>query len=157
VTALNYKRDEIIASIRLYEKQPGQGRTDLAHINASIKIFEASGDPKEMTRSMDTHPMFGRGEPIALCKEVLAIGPKPARELASHEMESKGLNTGDKVFSEGCSLSAHPFFAAASLGAPDCAQQEERGCADLAAALNLGRPRSAAALLHLPDPQRALS
>ena len=49
---------------------------------------------------MDTLLMFRRGEPMALCKEVLATGPKSTRELALRVMDSKGLNTGDKVLAK---------------------------------------------------------
>jgi hypothetical protein len=83
VTTLRSKRDEILLSIRLYEERIKQARADLAHINAAIKIFEASGDPMEMGRYVDTHRLMKRGVPIALCKEALASGPKSTRDLAS--------------------------------------------------------------------------
>jgi hypothetical protein len=100
VTTLKSKRDEILFSIRLYEDRIKQARADLAHVTAAIRIFEASGDPKEMSRYVDTHRMFKRGEPIAVCKEALASGPKSTRELALHVMQSKGLDTGDKVLAK---------------------------------------------------------
>ncbi len=55
VTTLRSKRDEIVSSIRLYEKQLEQARSDLAHINAVIRVFEATGDPKDMPRYVDVH------------------------------------------------------------------------------------------------------
>src|ERR1700685_927582 len=97
VTTLRSKRAEIVQSIKLYEKQLDQARADLGHISAAIKIFEASGDPKDMTKYVDTHRMLKRGEPVALCKEALATGPKTTKELALHVMAAKGLDTGDKV------------------------------------------------------------
>jgi hypothetical protein len=42
VTTLKRKREEIAASIKLYEKQIAQARSDLAHVTAAIRIFEAS-------------------------------------------------------------------------------------------------------------------
>ena len=48
VTTLRSKRDEIIHSIRLYERQLEQARADLAHITAAIRIFEAGGNAKDM-------------------------------------------------------------------------------------------------------------
>jgi hypothetical protein len=39
VTTLRYKRDEIVASIKLYERQLEQARADLAHVMAAIRIF----------------------------------------------------------------------------------------------------------------------
>jgi hypothetical protein len=100
VTTLRSKRDEIELSIRLYEGRIKQARADLAHINAAIKIFEASGDPQEMGRYVDTHRLMKRGEPIDLCKEALASGPKSTRELALYVMEAKSLDTGDKVLAK---------------------------------------------------------
>jgi hypothetical protein len=101
VTTLRRKRDEIAASIRLYEQQLAQARADLAHVTAAIRIFEASGDPKGMARYVDTHRLFKRGEPIALCKQALASGPKTTRDLAKHVMASKGLDVADKVLVKG--------------------------------------------------------
>ena len=37
---------------------------------------------------------------MAVCKEALASGPKSTRELALAVMESKGLDTGDKVLAK---------------------------------------------------------
>jgi len=100
VTTLRAKRDEIAASIRLYEQQLAQARADLAHVTAAIRIFEATGDPRKMTRYVDTHRLMKRGESMTLCKDALASGPKTTRELAEHVMTAKGLNTGDKVLAK---------------------------------------------------------
>src|SRR5271165_923573 len=100
VTTLKSKRDEILLSLRLYDERIKQARADLAHINAAIKIFEASGDPKEMGRYVDTHRLMRRGEPIEICKQALANGPKSTRELALAVMQAKDLDTGDKVLAK---------------------------------------------------------
>src|SRR5689334_17511467 len=101
VTTLRRKRKEIAASIQLYERQIAQARADLAHVEAAIKIFEASGDRKSMTRYVDTHRLFKRGEPVAICKAALASGPKTTRELAAIVMKAKGLDPNDKVLAKG--------------------------------------------------------
>jgi hypothetical protein len=75
VTILRFKRDQIVHSIRLYERQLEQARADLAHVTAAIRIFEASGNAKDMPRYVDTHRLFKRGEAMMLCKEALASGP----------------------------------------------------------------------------------
>jgi hypothetical protein len=62
VTTLRRKRDEIVSSIRIYERQLEQARADLAHIQAAIRLFEASGDPKDIPRYMDLHRLFKRRE-----------------------------------------------------------------------------------------------
>ncbi len=46
VTTLKSKRQEIVQSIRLYEKQIAQAPADLALVTASIRILEASGVSK---------------------------------------------------------------------------------------------------------------
>jgi hypothetical protein len=100
VTTLRSKREEIQASIKLYEDRIKQARADLAHVTAYIKIFEASGDPEDMPRYVDVYRLFARGEQITLCKEALATGQKSTRDLALHVMEAKGLDVGDKVMAK---------------------------------------------------------
>lgn len=98
VTTLRRKRDEISASIKLYERQIAQSRADLAHVSAAIKIFEASGDVKDAQRYVDVHRLFKYREAWALCRAALeANGPMTTRELALAAMKAKGLGTGDKV------------------------------------------------------------
>lgn len=97
VTTLAAKRVEIEAAISNYEKRLAQARADLAHVSACIAIFEASGEPSEAGPYVDVHRLFSRGEPMALCREALASGPKTTRELALCVMASKGLDTGDRV------------------------------------------------------------
>jgi hypothetical protein len=102
VTTLRSKRDEIVHSIRLYERQLEQARADLAHVTAAIRIFEATGDPKDMPRYVDVHRLFARGEPMTLCKAAMAEhGPMTTKELVQHLMKAKGLDVGDKVLAKG--------------------------------------------------------
>jgi hypothetical protein len=100
VTTLRTKRDEIVHSIRLYERQLEQARADLAHINAAIRLFEASGNAKDMPRYVDVHRLFKRREPIELCKAALANGPMTTKELVQYLMKVKGLDGGDKVLAK---------------------------------------------------------
>lgn len=100
VTTLRSKRDKIIHSIRLYERQLEQARADLAHVTAAIRIFEATGDRKEMGRYVDTHRLFKRREAIDLCKQALASGPMTTKELTAHLMKVKSLDVGDKVLAK---------------------------------------------------------
>jgi hypothetical protein len=101
VTTLRRKRDEISASIRLYEKQLAQARADLAHVTAAIRIFSASGSPKAMSRYVDSYRLFNRGEPWAICSAALANGPKTTKELALAMMAAKGMDIGDHVLAKG--------------------------------------------------------
>ncbi|RTL52545.1 MAG: hypothetical protein EKK40_07580 [Bradyrhizobiaceae bacterium] len=104
VTTLTAKRDEIASSIAKYERKLAQARADLAHVNACITIFEASGETDTMASYVDVHRLFKRGEPMKLCKEALTSGPKNTRELALHVMTAKGLDTGDKVLAKSVTL-----------------------------------------------------
>src|SRR5690242_9607091 len=98
VTTLRAKRDEILSSIKLYERQLEQARADLAHVAAAIRIFEASGDPKDLPRYADIHRIFRRGETWEICRAALARnGPMTTKELAVECMRVRNLETGDKV------------------------------------------------------------
>jgi hypothetical protein len=95
---LRTKRDEIAASVRLYERQLEQAKADLAHVLAAIRIFEASGDPRDTTRYMDVHRLFKRGETWAIYREALATnGPMTTKELVEELMKAPKLPAGDKV------------------------------------------------------------
>ena len=98
VTTLRRKRDEIAASVRLYERQLEQAKADLQHVLAAIRIFEASGDPNDATRYMDIHRLFRRGETWAICREALAVkGPMTTKELVTILMKARKLPDGDRV------------------------------------------------------------
>lgn len=98
VTTLRRKRDEIVSAIKLYEIKLDQAKADLSHVMAAIRIFEASGDPKDIPKYMDLHRLFKYGETWALCKAVLVKnGSMTTKELAYDLMKAKGLQAGDKV------------------------------------------------------------
>jgi|HubBroStandDraft_6_1064221.scaffolds.fasta_scaffold253765_4 hypothetical protein len=101
VTTLKRKRAEIAASIKLYEKQLVQARSDLAHVEATMRIFAASGKPSDIARYVDTYRLFKRGEPWAICQAALATGPKDTRELSLELMKAKGMDTADTVLAKG--------------------------------------------------------
>lgn len=102
VTTLKRKRDEIQDSIKLYERQLAQAKSDLAHVQAAIRIFEASGDPKGMPRYVDTYRLYKKGEMWTLCQQALAGGAElTTRELAIGVMGAKGLDAGDMVLVKG--------------------------------------------------------
>jgi hypothetical protein len=107
VTTLRSKRDEISAAIRLYERQLAQARADLASVTAAIKIFEVTGDPKDMSSYFDTHRLFRYGETWAICQKALAArgGPMTTRELTLEVMRAKGFDLRDKVMAKGISYS----------------------------------------------------
>lgn len=98
VTTLKSKRDEILRSLRLYERQVEQARADLAHINAVIRVFEATGDPKDMPRYVDVHHLFKRREKWDLCEQALSQHDElTTKELALHVVKAKGFDETDAV------------------------------------------------------------
>lgn len=98
VTTLKSKRDEILRSLRLYERQVEQARADLAHINAVIRVFEATGDPKDMPRYVDVQHLFKRREKWDLCEQALSEhGELTTKELALHVVRAKGFDEDDAV------------------------------------------------------------
>lgn len=105
VTTLKSKRDEILASIKLYERQVEQARADLAHINAVIRVFEATGDPKDMPRYVDVHRLFTRREKWDLCAQALSQnGEMTTKELALHVVRAKGFDEKDGVLLRAVSM-----------------------------------------------------
>jgi len=102
VTTLTRKRQQIAASIKLYDRQLRQARSDLAHVEATIRIFAASERPADIARYVDCYRLFKRGEPWAICSAALAKrGPLDTRELAYALMAAKGMDTGDTVLAKG--------------------------------------------------------
>ena len=93
VTTLRSKRDDILSSVKAYERQVEQAKADLAHINAVLRLFEATGDPKDMPRYVDVHRLFRRAEKWELCAQALAKGNDlTTKELAMHVVAAKGFD-----------------------------------------------------------------
>jgi hypothetical protein len=118
VTTLRSKRDEILRSLKLYERQAEQARADLSHINAIIRLFEATGDPKELGAYVDVHRLFGRKEKWELCRAALtAQGDLSTKELAAHIMALKGFDVADKVLAKAIGIQlVHAMRMQASRG-----------------------------------------
>lgn len=98
VMALHRKRDEISGVIAHYERLISDAQNDLAHINAALRLFEATGEPSELPAYVDLNRVLRRGETTRFCMEALAAeGSLDTRELAVRLMRAKGLNESDKV------------------------------------------------------------
>ena len=72
LSTLRRKRNEIERVIVTYEKRLTEARRDLAHVNATIQLFEAATSPEGVKPYQDVHRLFRRGEIVILCKEALA-------------------------------------------------------------------------------------
>jgi hypothetical protein len=53
ISILRRKRDEIRDSITVYETKLRQAQTDLAHVLAALRLFEASGESADYRPYMD--------------------------------------------------------------------------------------------------------
>ena len=99
LTTLRRKRDETEATIRAYEKKAEALRRDLAHVNATLRLFELNGDLEVFPVHMDLNRLFKRGEVFAICKQALEAAPEglDTRELALAAIRAKGMDEGDAV------------------------------------------------------------
>lgn len=98
LVVLRDKRDKIERTIAAYEKEIQKAQRDLAHVNATIRLFELPEGRTQFPVYVDTHRLFKRGEIAELCKAALKEeGPLTTPELALRVVRAKGLDEGDKV------------------------------------------------------------
>ena len=99
VNTLRSKRDELERIIASYEKAIDAARRDLAHVNATLQLFERDGVPSNYSSKMSIIRVFRRGEIFAICKVALAQAPAAmnTRELALAVLRAKGMDEGDLV------------------------------------------------------------
>jgi len=105
IYALRRKRDKIEAAIAGYERKIKEAQADLAHVTASLRLFELSGDPSEFPAYIDLNRILRRGETTRLCLDALkAEGPLDTRQLTQRVMAAKGLNAEDRVLAKAIAL-----------------------------------------------------
>jgi hypothetical protein len=83
VLALRRKRDQISGTISRYERLLREAEHDLAHISASLRLFEATGEAADLPPYVDLNRALRRGETTKICMDALAKeGPLDTRQLA---------------------------------------------------------------------------
>lgn len=94
IQSLKDKRAEIHGRITAYQAQIAQAKHDLAHINASIRLFT---DPDyQRARYMVSHGFFKKGEIADICVRHLEVdGELTTRELAERVMIERRLDATD--------------------------------------------------------------
>jgi hypothetical protein len=99
LTTLRRKRDGMEAAIRAYEKKVEVLRRDLAHVNATLRLFELNGEHEVFPVHMDLTRLFKRGEVFAICRQALEAAPAglDTRELGLAVIRAKGMDEGDAV------------------------------------------------------------
>lgn len=101
VLALRRKRDQISGTIAHYERLLREAQHDLAHINASLRLFEATGEAADLPPYVDLNRVLQRGETTKICMDALAKeGPLNTRQLAMRVIRAKGLSEADKVLAQ---------------------------------------------------------
>jgi hypothetical protein len=96
INTLRTKAGELEAHIAKLERALAQARADLAHINASIMLFEAPPAGTEFPLHFNLGRLFKGRELGQICREALAQGPPSTGELAEYVIRAKGLDEGDK-------------------------------------------------------------
>jgi hypothetical protein len=105
ILMLRKKSDRIRDTIAAYEARLNQSQSDLAHVNAALRLFEASGEPEDFPPYVDLNRVFRRGETTQFCLNTLRDeGPLDTRQLTLRLMNKKGLDVGDKVLCQTIAL-----------------------------------------------------
>lgn len=96
INTLRTKADLIAAHIASLEAEIDQARSALAHVNATIVLFEAPDAQSNQPALMDVNRLFKRGEVVKLCQRALEAGPMDTRQLALHVIREKGFDETDR-------------------------------------------------------------
>ena len=97
VNTLARKRDQIERAIARYQDAITRAELDLAHVNATLRMFEAGDAPDHVGAAYGLHRIYKRGEMTRTAKAALAAeGPLDTRELAVRVIRAKRLDDTDK-------------------------------------------------------------
>jgi hypothetical protein len=96
LNTLKSKADKIAAYIASLEQEIERARSSLAHVNATIVLFEKPDADSVQPALMDVNRLFKRREVSTLCKEALQSGPMDTRELALWIIRKKGFDENDR-------------------------------------------------------------
>lgn len=100
VSVLKNKSREIERYISETEKRLAQARTDLIHVNATIRLFEVNGERTQFPVYVNLTRMFRRGEIAKYAEEAIAAsadGTATTRQIAAHIVAAKGWDASDRA------------------------------------------------------------
>lgn len=100
LSALKAKQAEIEHHIKDGEKRLEQARHDLAHVNATIRLFEVGGEHQQFPAYVRLTTIFKRGELFRFCQEALQASPDgtaDTRQVAAHIIAQKGWDASDRA------------------------------------------------------------
>ena len=94
VQSLKEMRAEILGRIATYEAQIAQAKHDLAHVNATLRMF--TEPEKQRGRYLVSHGFFRKGEIAVSCVGQLEVdGAMTTRELADRAMAAREVDVAD--------------------------------------------------------------
>ena len=96
ITTLTTKAEALQSLIGKLEADLQQAHADLAHVVATIRLFEAPEAGEAFPSHMNLDRLFKRREVGNLCHEALQDGPKDTRELALYIIRKKGFDERDR-------------------------------------------------------------
>ena len=101
INGLVTKASEIQGQIAVMEGQLARHRADLAHIQATIHLFDPAYEGKRIRPKLPAPPRssyFAMGEITRRCREAIRDSDKPvsADEVTVKAMTDKGLDLGDR-------------------------------------------------------------
>jgi hypothetical protein len=101
VNALIEKRSAIGGIIADLEERTRQARADLAHIDATLRIFDPSAEPTAIKdkRPYQRSGVFASGEISRRIRDMLRVAQEPlsAETFVRHAMTDKGMEPEDKT------------------------------------------------------------
>lgn len=98
ISILRKKREQVIKTITAYETKLKEAQADLAHITATLRLFEVAEDTTDFPPYVDLNRVFRRGETTSICKAAIEKeGALDTRQLTERVMKAKGLDTADRV------------------------------------------------------------
>ena len=101
IGALRNKRAELAGMLRRLEQQLGQQRASLAHVDATMRLFDPDIRPKDIRpkQPRERNAWFRQGECLRLIYDELreATQPVTTRELAERIMRVKAIPAADNV------------------------------------------------------------
>jgi hypothetical protein len=97
IAGLTKRASEIKGQIAIQEGHLVRWRTDLAHVEATIRMFDPAYDGKHVKAKRIAPPRstyFAMGEITKRCRDAMRVagGPVSAEEIAVKAMIDKGLN-----------------------------------------------------------------
>src|ERR1700688_3012227 len=99
VSALRNKRAELVGTVRQLEQQLAQQRTNLAHLDATMQLFDPDIRPREICpkRQRARSAWFRQGECLRRIYDELRDAPHPVttRALAERIMRAKAIPAAD--------------------------------------------------------------